>query len=233
MNRSRLLLVEDNPELCRLLTRGLRNEYRVECVPTLTGAFSHIAENTQGYDVVVLDRVLPDGDGLELLPTLQTDAPQTKICILSHKCVEAERVLGLEKGADCYLPKPTSMRELRANLTVLSRRSKVATPQGIQRGSFLLIEEQCSLVTPYGSVRLSRRQSEFLAAFLRAHDGRVTQEQLLNIFWRRKPSNNMSLIHVNIQRLRRRIEPIGLSIQSLYGLGYQLNLPQSGLVKTV
>lgn len=233
MNRFSLLLVEDNPELCRLLSRGLKNEYKVECVPTLTGAFSYVAEKSEGYDLVLLDRVLPDGDGLELLPTLQTDTPQTKVCLLSHKSQEAERILGLERGADCYLPKPTSLKELKAHLAALTRRAKVATNQGLQRGQYRLSEKECQLFTPLGNLTLSRRQTEFLATFLRAHDGKVTQDQLLNIFWRTHTHDNMSLIHVNIQRLRRRIAPYGLAIQSLYGLGYQLNLPASSLVKTV
>ena len=233
MNRSTLLLVEDNPELCRLLARGLQKEYRVECVPTLTGAFSHIAEKSSGYDVIVLDRVLPDGDGLELLGTLQEDAPHTKICVLSHKNIEAERIHGLTRVADCYLPKPMSLKELRAHLQALARRAKIATPRGLRRGEYELNEAECTLITPFGSLSLSRRQTEFLAVFLRAHDGRVTREQLLNVFWRRHSSGSDSILHVNIQRLRKRIAPLGLVIHSLYGLGYQLNLPTSRLVETV
>lgn len=233
MRRSSILLVEDNPALSTVLSALLRRKYATDQVATLSGAWNYVAEKPEGYDVILLDRILPDGDGLELIPILASEYPQTRICVLSHKDSLQEKLLGLQAGADCYLPKPFDPQELLANVEVLLRRAKRIPTDEWPLGEYRFNERRQQILGPNGQLDLTKRETQFLVAFLKAHEHRVSREQLLDVFWRKQPRNPSSSIHVNIQRLRRRLLPIGAEIRSLYGLGYQLILPKICQAKTV
>ncbi|MEW6279394.1 MAG: response regulator transcription factor, partial [Candidatus Eremiobacterota bacterium] len=123
----RALVVEDDPVVAEVVTRLLNLEaFQVICVASVQAAVAACRESLP--DLVVLERVLPDGDGLLVCRTLRTLAPRIPILILSNRVDTIDKVLGLELGADDYLGKPFDLEELRLRVHALLRRSRTCYP---------------------------------------------------------------------------------------------------------
>lgn len=216
------LIVEDNPDFNHVLSRALKKVYRVDQVTTLAGAFRHIAEKDLGYDLVLLDRTLPDGDGLDLLKLLQTEFPRTRVCVVSAVTPEQERISGLQQGADAYLCKPLTTRYILEQLKALLRIGSTARLR-TQKWQDLVFDPTTNVVRRQkNEVRLTRREAQCLRVFFESQEGRVTRQDLLRVFWSPEKFEYNSVLHVNVQRLRLKLQQLGLSIQVHYGSGYQL-----------
>ena len=224
MNPRRILVVEDNAQLNAQLSRSLKEQYSVDQVATLTGAYNFLAEARVPYDVVVLDRVLPDGDGLALLRFLQTEFPATKVCLTSHKDALQERLLGLASGADAYLAKPLFPEELSAQVGALLRRGTLVDDQATRYHDITLDTESFRCMRGDTSLKLSRRETEFLRIFLQNAQSRAEHRQFHEIFWRNGRQVSGNAVYVTIQRLRKKIQRVGMEIRVLYGYGYQLEI---------
>lgn len=226
MSHGRLLVVEDDSRLNQSLGRALRKLHKVEQVTSLAGAYNHIAESRVPYDVVILDRVLPDGDGLELLAFLRQDSPQTKVCVTSTRDSLAERVRGLQSGADAYLPKPIHPEEIVAHISALLRRGKVKVENDLHFRGLRLNEGERILARREDSIQISQRDMQLLQLFFHG-GGRASHEGIRSAYWQIGIEPTKTNMHVAIQRLRQRLAVIKVKIAAIYGFGYELVLVES------
>lgn len=204
------------------LKRMLRSFCKVEQVPTLTGAFNHVAETPEPYDAVILDRVLPDGDGVEFLEYIRSASPQTMICIFSGKSGVHEKISGLQQGADCYLAKPMSAEEFRWHFNALLQRERRKEGTILTFGELQLDPENQTLRCGAQLCPLTKREQQVMSLFLRQPQGRASLEQLENVFHNEPTNRPTAVVHVIVQRLRRKLKPLQFTLNSRYGTGYQL-----------
>ncbi|MBW8268552.1 response regulator transcription factor [Caldovatus aquaticus] len=219
----RALLVEDNDRLAGLLVTGLRRAgWTADVVDSLDAAIA--ACRTHQFDAVLLDRGLPDGDGLDMLRALRDAAPPPAILVLTARGGLPERVEGLNRGADDYLVKPVALEELVARLNAAVRRMR-----GGRRGPILvgrLEYDPISRAVTIGGVPFDPppRERLLLEHLLQAMPrplGKEALEERLDSFERGIGSN---AVEVYVHRLRRRMEDMraGVSIETVRGVGYRL-----------
>lgn len=220
-----ILIIEDNPQLNIQLARSFQKLYCVDKVTTLQGAFNYLAENTMPYDLILLDQCLPDGNGFDLIPFVQKDTPTTKICILTNTNQETARATALQLGADAYLTKPLSSQCLLLHAQALLRRGSLLTNKNLIFADLCFDTSNRVAVRKDTEVQLSQREGEFLRTFIRSIDGLVSKEDLQRVYWKNGYHKiTRSAIHVTIQRLRKKLLPLQVGIESIYGLGYRLTL---------
>ena len=222
-----VLVVEDDRDLCNLLDYNLtRGGYQVDIIGRVQGGLERIRGSRP--DLIILDVMLPDGDGFELCRRIRADPSLTSIPILflTARSEEADRVMGLEIGGDDYVTKPFSPRELLARVKAHLRRqtnskSKVAGPIRVDVDSrrAYLRDQQLSLTAT---------EFRLLELFL-SSPGRVfSREQLLNSIWGEGYHVSPRNVDVHIRRLRERIEDTPDNpqwIQTVRGFGYRFEAP--------
>jgi two-component system OmpR family response regulator len=217
----RILIVEDDPVLADGLTRSLRHaEYAVDCA-TDGGKADHILA-AQSYDLVILDLGLPQLDGFEVLRRLRRRGAKVPVLMLTARDALQDRVRGLDLGADDYLTKPFDLPELEARVRALIRR-------GQSGGTSLLVHGPLSLDTAgrratLGGEPLDLSAREFgVLEVLMMRTGRVVgKEQLAEQLYGWEEEVGANAIEVYVHRLRRKLEPAGVSIRTIRGLGYLL-----------
>ena len=221
----RVLLVEDDPDLAGIIALGLRNEaYAVDVAGTYAAAEELLGTTT--YDVVCLDLGLPDGDGLTLLRRASADPslrrPRRHLVLTARDAV-ADRVAGLDAGADDYLVKPFHFAELLARLRALGRREDSA-------GSTLRVGELTLELATHRAWRattlldLTAREYSLLRYFMH-HPGEVLPaETLLEHVWDANANPFTSSVRVILSRLRRKLGEPAL-IVTVTNTGYRLELP--------
>jgi len=229
----RVLIVEDNPEIADLVALHLRDEgYEVRVIHDGTEGLAE-AEGG-GYDLVVLDLMLPGLDGLSICRRLRGGAHYTPILILTSRDSELDRVLGLELGADDYLTKPFSIRELVARVKALFRRVEALGGQPatttdndaevITRGDLQIDTQRREVRLGDTTVELTAREFDLLHHFA-AHPGRVfTRAQLLDQVWGYGHDGYEHTVNSHINRLRAKIEPDPAKpryILTVWGVGYK------------
>jgi two-component system, OmpR family, response regulator len=218
-----ILIVEDSEEIGRLLVRGFQ-ERGFNVVWKTTGQDAMTAASKQPPDVVVLDRMLPDGEGLELLTRWRAQGLTAPVIVLSALTAVEDRVAGLERGADDYLAKPFSFAELLARVRALLRRG-VEAALTLQVGE-LKLDRRTRQVERRGA-KIDLTSSQFrLLEFLMEHAGEVvSRKMILDHVWEPGVETATNVIDVYINRLRNKIDkgaerPL---IQTVRGLGYVLN----------
>jgi DNA-binding response OmpR family regulator len=218
----RVLVIEDEVKLLRALERGLRTEGYEVATAADGDAGSRLAL-AESFDCIVLDRMLPRRDGLQVLADLRQAGRGIPVLLLTARDAVEDRVAGLDAGADDYLVKPFAFAELLARLRVLLRgRAERVTMLHIADLQLDLLERRASR----GEVELplSRREFEVLAFLLRHRGHAVTREMLVREVWREPGPALTNVIDVTINTLRRKLERAGLPalIQTLRGVGYLL-----------
>ncbi|WP_298282326.1 response regulator transcription factor [Acidocella sp.] len=222
----KLLVVEDEPELGRLLRTALeRAGFAVDLAPRLREARGFLA--VAGYDAAVLDLSLPDGDGLSLLATLRRAGAGLPLLILTARDSPEDRVHGLNAGADDYLVKPFHLPELVARIRALLRRPSAALGLTLTLGNLALDTASRQVLVGGQTLPLSPREVSVLELLLR-HQGQVAlraslEERLYGMDREFTPNALEVLIH----RLRRRLQEAGASplIHTIRGVGYLMALP--------
>jgi DNA-binding response OmpR family regulator len=226
----RILVIEDDQDIAHLIALHLRDlSYAVELVDTGTRGL-HAARHGR-YDLIILDLMLPGLDGLEICQRLRGAAIQTPILMLTAKSSELDRVLGLELGADDYLTKPFSIKELLARVKAILRRVQVAAksagggPGGSIEVNRLAIDPVRREVRVEGRpVELTAREFDLLLHFAR-HPGRVyTRAQLLDQVWGYGHEGYEHTVNSHINRLRKKIEQDPARaryILTVWGVGYK------------
>jgi two-component system OmpR family response regulator len=218
----RLLVVEDEPKMAGLLRRGLVEEGHAVDVAG-TGDDAIWMAGAVAYDAIVLDLMLPGVDGIEVCRRIRADGVWSPVLMLTARDAVGDRVLGLDAGADDYLPKPFAFAKLLARLRALARRGAVERPAVLQSGD-LRLDPAARRVTRGGrEVELSAREFSLLEAFMR-HPGEVlSRYQLLEHAWDLAYENRSNVVDVYVRYLREKIDrPFGRdSIETVRGVGYR------------
>jgi two-component system OmpR family response regulator len=219
----RVLLLEDDARLGPLLTRGLRAEgHAVDCVTTTEEARWLAGEN--GYDVLVLDIVLPDGDGLSLTSALRAAGNWTPTLLLTARDAIADRVRGLDVGADDYLVKPFAFEELLARMRALERRVPAPRPTAIEVGA-LRVDPARRVVTVGGTrVPVSAREFAVLELLARRADEVLDRSTILEHVWDWAYDGASNVVDVHIHALRSKLSGFSGApvIETVRGAGYVL-----------
>ena len=220
----KLLLIEDDIESAKYLIKGLREQgYVVDHCPNgKDGLFMAASEK---YDAMIIDRMVPEVDGITIIQTLRASGNQTPMIILTALDKVEERVKGLKSGADDYLAKPYSFTELLARLEAITRRKageKAVTKLTCGELEMDLLTRE---VKRAGKViELQAREFALLEYLIRNHGTVVTRTMLLEHVWDYNFDPQTNVIDVHISRLRQKIDK-GFEksmIQTLRGAGYKL-----------
>ena len=222
---TRILIVEDEPSIALALEDDLRREgYETEVASDGdAGARQAIA---QTFDLILLDVMLPRKDGFEVCRDVRQAGVKTPIVLLTAKTQEAEKVLGLESGADDYVTKPYSARELRARVKAHLRRGAAQTPAVCRFGDAELDFSRCELRRGGKVVELSALEFKLLAAFVRRAGRLLTREQLLDEVWGHGTHVTDRVVDNQVTNLRKKIEPEPERpryLIALRGLGYRFD----------
>jgi DNA-binding response OmpR family regulator len=224
----RILLVEDERKISAYVKRGLEeSNYAVD--PAYTGREALDWAGSAPYDLIILDILLPELDGLSVCRELRRRGDRTPILILTARDDIDDRVAGLDAGADDYLVKPFALKELLARLRALTRRAS-ETPK-----SPLLQFADLSLDTRTRQVRRGERRIELAAkefavleCLLREPERVLTRTQIAEHVWNYDTFNQSNVVDVYIRNLRRKIDdPFELKIiHTIRGAGYSLSLDE-------
>ncbi len=219
----RVLVVEDDRRLSELLSRGLRAEgLIVDLALTARQAFE--ATTGTAYDAIVLDVGLPDADGFEVCRGLRSREIWAPVLMLTARTRIADRVDGLDAGADDYLAKPFAFEELLARIRALTRRGPVLRPTVLSVGSLRLNPATQEVWRGEEAVALSVREFALLEGFMR-HPGQVlSRGTLLQQAWPAGEEQKSNVVEVYVRYLREKIDrPFGVSsIENVRGAGYRL-----------
>ena len=225
----RVLLVEDDVKMAAALRRGLRAEGIVADVATTGGDALWMARNEE-LDAMVLDVGLPDLDGFETCRRLRADGVWVPIIMLTARDGVADRIQGLDGGADDYLTKPFSLAELLARLRALSRRGPVERPVLLEVGNLQLDPATRQVSRGGQEIEISARQFALLELFMRRPGEVLSQSQLLDGAWDLGYEHRSNVVEVYVRYLREKIDrPFGLkSLETVRGLGYRLRKDGGG-----
>ncbi|WP_376793915.1 response regulator transcription factor [Thermogemmatispora sp.] len=223
------MLVEDAQDLAQLIIRELKAD-GYDVLYAADGVEALRLHEEQRPALVILDWMLPRMDGLEVLRRLRQQAP-TPVLMLTARGEETDRVVGLELGADDYLTKPFSMRELLARVHALLRRAELIQ-QMLQRDleraeqplsdGRLCLDPQAHLVTLDGQpLDLSPTEFELLHLFLRSPGRAFSRAYLLDTVWGESYVGGDRSVDNTVLRLRKKLGPLGEAIETVWGVGYR------------
>jgi two-component system, OmpR family, alkaline phosphatase synthesis response regulator PhoP len=223
----KVLIVEDETDLVKLLKYNLEKEgFKVNYATDGTVALAEARRDPP--DLVILDQMLPGLDGLEVCRQLRRNErfARTPVLILSARSEEADRVVGLELGADDYVTKPFSTREVVARVRALLRRNEPAGPPRlkIHRGEIVIDPTAHSVFVAGRAVELSALEFRLLH-YLASHPGMVfSRDQLLDSVWGNDRTVTPRSVDVYIRRIREKVEPAPQDpayVQTIHGVGYR------------
>ncbi len=222
---TRILVVEDEPGIAMALEDDLKSEgYDVEVVRD--GERASQRARQQSYDLILLDVMLPGKDGFDVCREVRRTDTQTPIIILTAKTQEAEKVLGLELGADDYVTKPYSPRELRARIKAALRRAAGDQPDVYRFGDAEVDFVRCELRRAGQVIDLAPLEFKLLTAFVRRQGRVVTRQQLLDEVWGRETVVTDRVVDNQVTNLRKKIEEVPaepLHLISVRGIGYRFD----------
>jgi DNA-binding response OmpR family regulator len=222
----RVLVVEDNAKMAELVRRVLASErHVVDLAPDGATGLALAAEGE--FDVIVLDRMLPDLDGTEVVQLLRTRDITTPVLMLTALGSVDHRVAGLDAGADDYLAKPFAFAELLARLRALSRRPTATDTGRWVVGDIVLDEERHVVRVGDQSADLSAREFALLGYFMR-HPGQVlTRRQILDAVWGAEPDVYSNVVDLYVHYLRRKLADLSQNdvLRTVRGVGYVMRTP--------
>jgi two-component system, OmpR family, response regulator len=219
----RLLVVEDELKMAGLLKRGLEEEgYAVDLARTGTSAIWAGTENA--YDAIVLDVMLPDLNGFQVCRTLRTADRWAPVLMLTARHAVADRVAGLDAGADDYLTKPFSFSELFARLRALVRRGAVERPAVLRLGDLALDPAARRVTRGDAVVVLTAKEFALLEYFMRRPGEVLTRSRIIEHVWDFAYDGDSNVVDVYVRYLREKIDrPFRRdSIETIRGSGYRL-----------
>ncbi len=211
----RVLVVEDDPAVAEPLLEGLqRNGLTTEHV----GLVSQVVSAAQDVDVVLLDLGLPDGDGITALRELR-QVSEVPVIIVTARGHEADRVIGLELGADDYVVKPFSVRELSARIRAVSRRRRVEAP--LESGRVRVDRSQRRAFVDGVEVELTAKEFDLLAVLAEEPGRVVPRQELFSRVWDPVWHGTGKTLDVHVSALRRKFSDPSL-VETVRGVGYRL-----------
>ena len=221
----KILIVEDEPALRELIQRSLEKErYVVEVAADFNSALRKIED--YDYDCVLLDIMLPDGSGLDLLEKLKAMHKRENVIIISAKDSLEDKVLGLEVGADDYLPKPFHLAELNARIKSVIRRQHHDGEIDICLGNIRILPDKYQVLINDREVELNRKEYDILLYFINRPGRLVNKNTLAESVWgdHIDQVDNFDFIYAQIKNLRKKLKDAGATaeIKAVYGFGYKM-----------
>jgi phosphate regulon transcriptional regulator PhoB len=225
---AKVLVIDDEKDIVSLLRYHLEKA-GFQCLEGMDGAVALRLVREHHPDLLILDLMLPGMDGLEICRHLRQDAATARlpILMLTAKAEEVDRVVGLEVGADDYVVKPFSPRELVARVRAILRRAQEPTDLSIRRIGELEVDESRHSVTVQGTaVELTAKEFGLLCALIRANGRVLNREQLLEGVWGYADAAEIEsrTVDVHIRRLREKLGPEAKRIVTVKGVGYRFDM---------
>lgn len=219
-----ILLVEDNNGLGAAIAQALgAARYRVDWRRSIDAALD-IAFDA-GTDLIILDRALPDGDGLEFLRQLRSEGVVASVLVISDRSAILDRVAGLDAGADDYLVKPFAFAELVARCRALLRRSREIHMEPVRLGDLQLRPDTLELSVRGKPLTISRREGQLLVALLRRHGRVCTRAYLEGALYDASAEVSPNALETSISRLRSLLAAASASVElrTVRGVGYAIS----------
>lgn len=217
----KILIIEDDPSLRELMQRSLEKErYIVEVAENFSTACSKA--NDYDYDCILLDIMLPDGNGLNLLEKLRGD----NVIIISAKDSLEDKIKGLELGADDYLVKPFHITELSARIRSVMRRKNRDGENSITYGNISISPDNFSVTVDGKNLALSRKEFDILHFFITRPNRLVDKNRMAETVWGDSIDqvDNFDFVYAQIKNLRHKLKGAGATpeLKAVYGIGYKL-----------
>lgn len=221
----KILIVEDEPALRELIQRSLEKErYITEVAPDYDTAIEKV--EVYDYDCILLDIMLPGGNGLDLLKHLKDLRKKENVIVISAKDSLEDKILGLELGADDYLPKPFHLAELNARVKSVLRRKHRDGEHAIVLGNVRLLPDSFQVCINNEQLELSRKEYDILHYFMNRPNRMVNKNTLAESVWgdHIDQVDNFDFIYAQIKNLRKKLKnhQASIEIKAVYGFGYKL-----------
>ncbi len=222
----RLLLAEDEEDLSRALVTVLKhNNYSVDAVFDGMEALDYI-ESCDNYDGVILDIMMPKMDGLTVLKTIRSHGNCVPVILLTAKSEIDDRVDGLDSGADDYLTKPFSMKELLARIRAMTRRKSDTTDAVLLFGDIALNRSTYTLTGPENKegIRLANKEYQMLEMLMTNPRQIISSDQFMDKIWGYNSEAEQNVVWVYISYLRKKLASVGAAVQikATRGVGYSI-----------
>ena len=220
----KLLIIEDDISLREIMHRALTGEgYVVEFAPTYSDACDKIAGYS--YDCILLDIMLPDGNGLKLLEQIKALGKSDRVIIISARDSLDDKIEGLDMGADDYLPKPFYMAELSARIKSVMRRGSGAVNKTMNAGNISLDLQSRCVTVDSNAVPLLKKEFDILLYFMQRPNHIIDKAVLAESVWGDHIDmvDNFQFVYAQIKNLRKKLADSGasLNIKAVYGFGYK------------
>ena len=219
---SRVLVVDDEPDLLELVRFNLdQSGFAVETAASGREALEQLRRSPP--DLMVLDLMLPDVSGTEICRQVRADTrlAQLPIIMLTARADEVDRVVGLELGADDYVTKPFSPRELTLRVRAVLRRRQLPSSAVLESGPIVLDSERHRCYVDAAEVALTAKEFELLRGLMQRPGRVMTREQLLSEVWGDDIAVTLRTIDTHLKRLREKLGPAGRRIETVRGVGYR------------
>lgn len=221
----RILLVEDERELSNALVAILtRSNYSVD--PVYDGEDALYYLETENYDAVILDIMIPKIDGIEVLKTIRKEGNKIPVIMLTAKSEIDDRVVGLDSGADDYLSKPFASKELLARLRALTRRGEQLTENIVKVGNISLNRSSFELFSDSGSFRLANKEYQMIEMLMVNQNQLIPTEKFMERIWGYDSEAEINVVWVHISFLRKKLQQLNANIQikANRNMGYSLEM---------
>ncbi|WP_249870895.1 response regulator transcription factor [Oceanobacillus saliphilus] len=226
----KILIVDDEKPIVTLLNYNIENAgFQTDVAYDGREAIEKCEKNE--FDLIVLDLMLPEMDGIEVCRHLRMNKIETPILMLTAKDEEFDKVLGLEMGADDYLTKPFSPKEVVARIKAILRRSKKSAEQSfnlLKIGDLVIYPERYEAEMGANTITFTRKEFELLFHLAKNKGKVISRDQLLSSVWDYDFVGDTRIVDVHISHLRDKIEPNTkkpIYIKTVRGLGYKLEEP--------
>ena len=221
----KILVIEDNADLREVIVRSLEKErYVVEAAPDYSTARTKVF--IYEYDCILLDIMLPDGNGLNLLRELADRGKRNNVIIISAKDSIEDKVNGLELGADDYLAKPFHLAELHARIKSVMRRNAQNGERNIKFGNVIIHPDTFKVEVNGNDIDLGRKEYDILHYFINRANRLIEKQTLAEAVWGDNidQADNFDFIYAQMKNLRKRLKAAGadIEIKTVYGFGYKL-----------
>lgn len=221
----KVLIVEDDNSLRNIITEALTGErFIVESVSTYNEAVLKIED--YDYDCILLDIMLPDGNGLNLLKYIKSIGKNENVIIISAKDSIEDKVHGLEIGADDYLAKPFHIAELIARVRSVVRRKEHGGDMSVKFGNVVIFPEKFMVTVNGKKVDFNRKEYDILLYFMSRPNHLVNKQTLAEAVWgdHIDQVDNFDFIYAQMKNLRKKMMQTGadIEIKSVYGIGYKI-----------
>lgn len=225
----KLLIVEDNQDLMEnILTYLKREGYICETAIDYDQGFDKIMSYT--YDVVLIDIMIPNGNGLQLLRELKSVSPETGTIIISAKNSLDDKVSGLELGADDYLTKPFQLPELQARIKAVNRRNNLGGTDIVRANEISINTKNREVTVEKNRVDVTPKEYDLLLYFASNKNHVLSKQTIAEHLWGDYVDHldNLDFVYQHIKNLRKKLVEAGSEnyIESVYSIGYKFNIPQ-------